>query len=577
MKSPKMSWSPMFKKGVIILAFFIMLLPLNPYKAAGNSTEDVEVLLVYSTKSNQINESIRYLQLLIQHFTNHVKVVADVAVLEDDVKRSTHLIYFGDEEKKLPNSFIQSLNPLNGTMLAIGHNVDQLPAYEFLTIDGNVTIHKVKNRTGATFPLDERVSTFILQTESDVLRWGVKGSEDFPLFIRHNEHFYFGSKEILGDLRYTFADLLHDVFQSHPSHHEAYLRLEDIHPKSDAEKLLEVGNYLIDKGIPFMMAVIPVYVDPNSGEIVRFSSNPDLVKVMQYLQQNGGSVILHEYKHAYRYNETGEGFEFWDAKMDQPITSLSPKDTIEKIKNTTNFSTFEAFNQYQTQLTNIERTYITDRLSRGVYELIQYDLYPIAFEAPHYTMSQLGYELTSQYFSTLLGQIQLGDRTWKVMNAPPYTTTWKGMLVLPETIGFIDPNHPLPVQAVKDAIEKNLQVRDSMLGAFYHPYLGVEYLPEFIEAIEAVNGVEWIDLKELNNRVTVEKATIHSKNGLIEVNSQLSWWDKWSLTFDLSTLDYLLWGIALLVFLSIVMFVLYTLYLRLNLRKRLFLERKQNG
>ena len=51
----------------------------------------------------------------------------------------------------------------------------------------------------------------------------------------------------------------------------------------------------------------------------------------------GGSIIIHGYTHAYRYSETGEGFEFWDAKADQPITSENADDTPVKLEKEQDF------------------------------------------------------------------------------------------------------------------------------------------------------------------------------------------------------------------------------------------------
>ena len=73
------------------------------------------------------------------------------------------------------------------------------------------------------------------------------------------------------------------------------------------------------------------------------SDKPKLVKVLRKLQDMGGSVIVHGYTHTYRYSETGEGFEFWDAKADQPITSENAEEPATLLQKEQSFPNEEAY------------------------------------------------------------------------------------------------------------------------------------------------------------------------------------------------------------------------------------------
>lgn len=53
------------------------------------------------------------------------------------------------------------------------------------------------------------------------------------------------------------------------------------------------------------------------------------------------------------------------------------------------------------------------KLTRAIEDLTSSGLYPLAFEAPHYTMSDYGYQIASQYFTSIFGQVQLSSTTWK--------------------------------------------------------------------------------------------------------------------------------------------------------------------
>ena len=49
--------------------------------------------------------------------------------------------------------------------------------------------------------------------------------------------------------------------------HQAIIRIEDVTPLNDPAKLREVADILSERGIPFMVGVVPNYVDP--GEDIR--------------------------------------------------------------------------------------------------------------------------------------------------------------------------------------------------------------------------------------------------------------------------------------------------------------------
>lgn len=167
-----------------------------------------------------------------------------------------------------------------------------------------------------------------------------------------------------------------------------------------------------------MITVIPVYKDPDTGKIIHLKDKPELADLYALCKMMVQRIIMHGYTHQFYDSETGEGFEFWDVKTDRPIRQ--PKH--EKPKTKDDFPNIEAYNQY-VKRGRIRGKYTKNHIEKGIQELVDAKLYPVAFEAPHYTMSQKGYEILSRYFSTYVGQLQLNDTTWKSMHSPYYTST----------------------------------------------------------------------------------------------------------------------------------------------------------
>lgn len=295
----------------------------------------------------------------------------------------------------------------------------------------------------------------------------------------------------------------------------------------------------------------------------------------------GGSVIVHGYTHAYRYSETGEGFEFWDAKADQPITEENAEDTPAVLEKEQNFPNETAYQSYLRPYRDNENTYTKTKLKLAIEDLTASGLYPLSFEAPHYTMSEQGYKIASDYFSSIFGQVQLSDTTWKTSGTAPFLTTpsmLHGMTLYPETIGFVDTSDQNPLGDIEDHISRMIDFEGGVAGGFYHPYLGMKYLPELVDQMERIPNGEWLDLKKTKQTVKTDKVKITTNgDGTIHVENKLNAFTEFVKHHQQSPLEKALWILSAVVLLFVVMFVMYTFYLRATLKKRIFKERRNLG
>jgi uncharacterized protein YdaL len=337
--------------------------------------------------------------------------------------------------------------------------------------------------------IDDFVIVDSLSKNSKVYSWLSDGNAKYPYIIRENNYWYVSKAISYSVLFYIFADVLYDLFNEYNiEKNRIFIRIEDVHPFRDTEKLRAIGEYLNSKNIPFMIAMIPAYKRYNSSYITSLSENPDFVKTIKYLQELGGSIILHGYTHQYfERNLTGEGFEFWDGINDKPLDL-----DIEK--------------------------WIDKRIGLGIQESIKNGIYPLAFEAPHYAICQKGYKVLKNYFSTYCGHIQTSDQGFTT-STYPYTLHDTELFnkFLPENLGYVDPNNLLSINKIKNNLKEISVVRGFTAGVFFHPYLDIKYLKEIVEFIEDEN-IEFYDLKKEDNWVKWNNITIVSKNGEIKVD-----------------------------------------------------------
>ncbi|WP_421617485.1 DUF2334 domain-containing protein [Brevibacillus sp. TJ4] len=576
---PRATWSIMFSKIVRLIVLCGLVLvplawPVTAGKAHSGSAEAGErkLLVVFSNANGDITETVRTLDVALGHFADDIVFTSDDRLTSVDMKTITHLIYYGEVKRQLPEESLRILSGFAGPMLVIGENIEQFPRRFPLDAKPQTgTINKVSKPADSSFyllqynyPIAE-----IAWSGAETILQGWRGEYAFPVMLMKDDSAIFALKKLDYRSLYLLAEGLHAFFrEQHAAEHLAYIRLEDVHPYSDPDLVKQAGDYLAERNIPFMIALIPVYTNPETGKQVHLEDVPELVAVLKELQEKGASIILHGYTHQYRSSETGEGFEFWDVENDIPIAGEPDEQIV--IKRRHEFASQADYDAYREELRQFDHMYTKTRLESGIRELTSLGLYPVAFEPPHYNMSQEGYRTTAEYFPFLVGQVQMGDNTWMNMLSAPYISRpsfLHGMTLLPETIGFYDPASVAPLHNMKEGLHDVMFVRDAMIGMFYHPYLGLEHLQEMIALVQTVPNLKWIDLK---NMAYTER----------EKFTAVSCYEKPCERSEFGSdrlIGIVLWVIVAIVSLAVAAFIVYTVRIRMELRKQLFEERGTGG
>ena len=300
----------------------------------------------------------------------------------------------------------------------------------------------------------------------------------------------------------AFADTLHDILGiQHPQSHRALMRIEDVNPTTSPEALRDIADYLFSERVPFLVSVVPVYVDPsgyyNSGLPKRrfLSQEPELVEALRYMQSKGGQILLHGYTHQYNSSSnpytgvTGEDFEFYRATLNQnqgvafggPVSEDSYR-------------------------------WVRSRVYEAQWELHQAGLSEVGWETPHYAASAGDYRFFGQrfrltvqralYFATAAaGEIPWngverqdpGNPTYFSSQFFPYVIERDayGQKILPENLGLVDLvgwngyRKWLPADIIR-AAAANLAVRDGWASSYFHPFLDVEYLRQVVQGVKAL-------------------------------------------------------------------------------------------
>ena len=315
----------------------------------------------------------------------------------------------------------------------------------------------------------------------------------FPWALRSGNLTYVGeipfSYMSQTDRYVAFADLLFNALEPNatPSH-LALVRLEDISPESSATNLDAFAAYLKSAGVPFSMAVIPQYLDPNgydnNGVPVSESlvQEPTLVNAIKTAVSDGGTIVEHGYTHQYSNVDnpfdgvTADDFEFYRAQcattLTAPYTFQAPcPDTDYVIETGPVSGDSEAW-----ALNRVE-------IGRSLFPLAGLPQ-PTIWETPHYAASAADYAAIDRVYSVKYEQELFfgGELTGGTINYShvfgqffPYEVhDLYGDTIIPENLGDYEPtelnnNPPRTAQDIIDEAGLNTAVTQGVASFFIHP------------------------------------------------------------------------------------------------------------
>lgn len=347
-------------------------------------------------------------------------------------------------------------------------HIDSLSIFDEVR-GGTRTFTKGETNINMVEIADRKKVTVIATAYSSGKRWEV------PYMVRSGMLTYIADCPFASasatDRYIYFADMLHDILgQQHKETHTALIRIEDVNPFENPAKLREIADILSTRNIPFLVGVIPFYVDAGRGIRISLSDKPDLVDALRYMTQNGGTIVMHGVTHQYR-GVTAVDYEFWDENTGRPIK----EETVEGIAR---------------------------KLDMGIQEFMKNGLSPLVWETPHYAGSFKLYQTIGKYFNTAMEQrlaiedIDDGQYFPYMINRDNF-----GQRIIPENLGYVplDPDPKVGRDAIGRIIagaKANLAVRDGFASCFFHAFVDLDLIKDLVEGVQAL-GYTYMDVRDL--------------------------------------------------------------------------------
>ncbi|MBN8235219.1 DUF2334 domain-containing protein [Halobacillus kuroshimensis] len=454
-----------------ILLFLWMVLAF-PFAVSAQEEQGIKeppfVTIVYSSDQGESDQNIKKLDFLISHFTTKQEWIDAGELKPEDLEKTTHLLYFGAVQHSLSNSTRRAIDQFNGIKTAFGYNADQLEGFDFYQYTGEKRLVTELSGpfTEEKLPLTEAQQVLDIKASDAGKIWlyGEYKGTSFPLLIQEASHYYYGDTDISYSDSIALSEVFHEIFgMPHSEIHPGFLRLEDVNPTLDPTLLMDCADFLFSQDIPFMVSVTPVYKNPGEGETYYLEDAPQLIEALQTIQNKGAVIVLHGYTDQHGEGVSGDGFEF------------SPEEN-------------EQMNEENLQ------QMLNNKLQKGIHQLAAHDLVPYGFESSHYSLTKEGYRTVSRYFPIYIGQVQLSDSNWMVMEESPVLTKpdmLNNMTFIPETLRFQEDGNTSSIDDMMERASRLQFTRDSVMSAFYHPYMGVDGLKEMIKELNTIPGLVW--------------------------------------------------------------------------------------
>ncbi len=411
----------------------------------------------------------------IASLLSHFKAEIDLFQLNGEEKISdkvfskfNSIFYVGiDKNYQIPFNFLKQLSDYQGTICWIHYGIDQFLnlfdkihfGFQFERIHYDSLFNTVTYGAFSFPRLDPAFNEMVINDSSrcQQLATMTNGNDTLPYVIRSGNFWYFADLPtafvVEGGRHIVISDLLHEIVgEDHESRRLALVRIEDINPMTDPMSLRKIADYLKSQNVPFSVALVPFYLNPESNTTVSLSDRPEFIDAIHYMIKKGGTIVMHGSTHQYR-GETTADYEFWDMMSGSPLFSDS-------------------------------KEYVKQRLIAGLAELGKNQIYPLAWETPHYGASQLDYSVINTFFSTSYERRQTVNLHGSDQLVPYLIQSHTaGGKVIPENLGYIPLAAPVAGPLLK-AAQNNLAIRDGVVSFFFHPFVELSVLKDIVKGIK---------------------------------------------------------------------------------------------
>ena len=460
------------------------------------------------------------LQNLLSHFEAVVTRKPASTYVQGDLEKFQATFYVGAvwNSQPLAPVFLSDLAATTKTVVWTGVNIWQVawdpvtyayvPAFEqkygYQVLGFSSDPHPsviYKNTTLKKDPWDQSLTHIAVTDATKAKVWAVcldAAGTQWPYIVQSGNFWLICDMPMVSttfsNRSLAFADLLHDMMGiPHAVNHRAFLRIEDVSPDADVTQLAAVRAKLKQLAIPFNLSLVPEYRDwfglYNGGvpEFINLAKTGKFTTEIKNLVAAGGQILQHGtthqldgFKNPYSGVST-EDYEFYRTTIDSAgwLSLIGP-------------------------VTGDSATWANTRVLEGQKLIKNAGLNPVGWLTPHYLASSVDYGVFAKLYpfacdrAIMFVNNATGQTQALELNSPFIYRDVYGMLHMPETIGYIEPDgwYSEPPSLPADLVERAkavLVVRDGWAGCYFHWYLTPTYLDQLVPQLKTL-GFQFVPL-----------------------------------------------------------------------------------
>ncbi|MEI7024413.1 hypothetical protein [Paenibacillus sp. y28] len=307
-----MTFSPFQAKIISILLVLAVLLPStgsafyvvpdSPVSPAAVPQTERSAVLLYGSfdRPKESRTELMALYSLLRSYCNKVSFVQIDHYKNGLLNDAQVVVIAGAGQSQVQASLGQDLQSFAGTLIWIGGGIERYAAYGLtggFQVNGytdaiakmvyplQAAADEVSVLTGSTGQLPKLAVT----NEQSARAWGsmTDGIDRFAYAVQSGNRWVVAKLGSTGPDNPIFRDLLGRIFGHVPERlPQAYVKLNEVSPLMDLDKLEELAGWLNEQGVPFIVELRPVFFNTEYKAMLRY------FKTVRQLQKLGGTPVL---------------------------------------------------------------------------------------------------------------------------------------------------------------------------------------------------------------------------------------------------------------------------------------------
>lgn len=519
----------MFKKrkikGRFIFISLIYLTALSVLDISFANTLNQKILILYEERNffADKRDSIAAIQDLLGHYK--VSTVTEKLSKTKNYDFKNYDIVFVvalDRNIDYPN-LNEGLNNYENKIIWLGNGIQNFLStnnYPLIYEEEGFNLNSVSYRKQGTgdlkkFSLGEKRGFYKIRSLSDnnkIKATLSDGFYEYPFIIESKNLTYISRVDINEPLFYIFADYLSTfLYKKYYSEDKILISIEDVHIFSDYQNLKDLTDILYSHNIEFTIGFIPYVRQETSRHITSFTESKQFIETLKYMQEKGGSIVLHTYVHNITEDEIRISRE--------------------------NTKALESIEGY---------------FNKAVKDCVENGLFPIGYSASHAYLEKEERDLTKKIFSSSYGQVFINEGNYIVYPFELYDTKNFNQF-FPINLGYVQSSEENKFGMIDLWLDKISVVEGYFGGIYFHSSTDKIYLEELInklisrktEFAKPLDKNHFVNTNHYNlefkqNQKNITKNMVESKNKLERVYGNLFF----AITIIL-TITVLLFGVIL--------------------------------